>query len=54
MALRAILVDADTCTELGGRIATEPLGPVAFRGKALAVEVFAVPCGAPVADRADG
>jgi len=54
VALRAILVDADTCTELGGRIATEPLGPVAFRGKALAVEVFAVPCGAPVADRADG
>jgi class 3 adenylate cyclase len=39
-------------TELGDRIATERLGPVAFRGKALPVEVFAVPCGAPAADPA--
>ena len=45
VALRAILVDAETCAELGDRIATERLGPVAFRGKALPVEVFAVPCG---------
>ena len=27
-------------------------GPVEFRGKALPVEVFAVPCGAPAADTA--
>ncbi len=52
VALRAILVDAETCAELGARIATERLGPVAFRGKALPVEVFAVPCGAPAADAA--
>src|SRR6478672_915548 len=51
VALRAILVDAETCAALGDRIATERLGPVAFRGKALPVEVFAVPCGAPAADR---
>jgi len=49
VALRAILVDAETCAALGDRIATERLGPVAFRGKALPVEVFAVPCGAPPA-----
>jgi adenylate cyclase len=54
VALRAILVDAATRAELGDRIATEALGPVTFRGKALPVEVFAVPCGAPVADRAAG
>ena len=54
VALRAILVDAETCAELGDRIATERLGPVAFRGKALPVEVFAVPCGVPVADQAGG
>jgi len=46
VALRAILVDADTCAELGDRVAVERLGQVAFRGKALPVEVFAVPCGA--------
>ncbi|HEX2541370.1 MAG TPA: adenylate/guanylate cyclase domain-containing protein [Caldimonas sp.] len=46
VALRAILVDADTCAELGERIATERLGPVMFRGKALPVEVYSVPCGA--------
>ena len=39
---------------LGGRIAIEPLGPVAFRGKAQPVDVFAVPCGAPVAESAGG
>jgi adenylate cyclase len=42
VALRAILVDAETCAALGDRIATERLGPVAFRGKALPVEVYAV------------
>ena len=42
VALRAILVDAETCAELGDRIVTERLGPVTFRGKALPVEVFAV------------
>ena len=47
VALRAILVDAETCAALGDRIATERLGPVAFRGKALPVEVFAVPTSAP-------
>ena len=49
VALRAILVDAETCAALAGRIATERLGPVAFRGKALPVEVFAVPTSAAVA-----
>ena len=47
VALRAILVDAETCAALGDRIATERLGPVAFRGKALPVEVFAVPTSPP-------
>jgi adenylate cyclase len=42
VALRSILIDVATCAELDGRIATEPLGAVAFRGKALPVEVFAV------------
>jgi adenylate cyclase len=42
VALRAILIDAKTCAALGKRIATERLGAVAFRGKALPVEVFAV------------
>jgi len=47
VALRAILVDAETCAALGERIATERLGPVAFKGKALPVEVFAVPTPPP-------
>jgi adenylate cyclase len=42
VALRSILIDVATCAELDGRIATEALGTVAFRGKALPVEVFAV------------
>jgi class 3 adenylate cyclase len=54
VALRAILVDAETCAELGDRIATERLGPVAFRGKALPVEVFAVPCGGAAGAEARG
>ena len=52
VALRAILVDAETCAELGDRIATERLGPVEFRGKAFPVEEFAVRCDAPVANAA--
>lgn len=43
-ALRAILVDAETCADLDDRIATESVGVVSFRGKALPVKVFAVPC----------
>ena len=43
-ALRAILVDAETCADLDDRIAAEPLGVVSFRGKALPVKVFVVPC----------
>ena len=38
----AILVDLATRAELDGAFAIEALGPVAFRGKALPVEVFAV------------
>jgi adenylate cyclase len=47
VALRAILIDAETCAALGERIATERLGAVAFRGKALPVEVFAVATSPP-------
>ncbi len=47
VALRAILVDAETCAALGDRIATERLGPVVFRGKALPVEVYAVATSPP-------
>ena len=42
VAQRAILIDDDTRSALGERVAVEPLGPVPFRGKAAAVEVFAV------------
>ena len=42
---RAILIDQATRDGLGDRIAVEALGPVALKGKAAAVEVFAV--GAP-------
>lgn len=54
VALRAILLDVDTCAELGDRAATERLGPVAFRGKALPVEVFCVPCVAASRDAPGG
>lgn len=37
-----ILIDGATLEGLGDRIPTEPLGPVALKGKAAAVEVFAV------------
>ena len=40
------VLEAATHAELGGRIATEALGSVAFRGKALPVKVFSVPCSA--------
>jgi class 3 adenylate cyclase len=39
---RAILVDRPTREGLSGAIEVEPLGPVAIRGKAAPVEVFAV------------
>ena len=41
-AQRTILIDQATRSALSDRIAVEPLGPVPFRGKATAVEVFAV------------
>jgi class 3 adenylate cyclase len=44
-ASRSILIDQATRDGLGDRIAVEALGPVALKGKAAAVEVFAV--GAP-------
>lgn len=37
-----ILVDVDTQAALDGRLPTEPLGEVRFKGKAAAVPVFAV------------
>jgi adenylate cyclase len=43
-AKRAILIDAATRAALGEDFATEPLGPVQFKGKAAAVDVFAVAC----------
>ena len=42
LAGRAILVDADTRAALGEGAQVEPLGPVQFKGKALAVDVFAI------------
>jgi adenylate cyclase len=39
---RAILIDQATRSALSDKIAVEPLGPVPFRGKSAAVEVFAV------------
>ncbi|HEV3445187.1 MAG TPA: adenylate/guanylate cyclase domain-containing protein, partial [Gemmataceae bacterium] len=39
---RAILIDQATRAALSERIAVEGLGPVPFRGKAAAVEVFSV------------
>jgi class 3 adenylate cyclase len=41
----AVLVDAATQEALAGRVATLPLGPMAIRGKAAAVDVFAVRAG---------
>ncbi len=42
VAVRPILIDGDTRAELGERFALEPLGEVLFKGKAAAVQVFAV------------
>jgi class 3 adenylate cyclase len=42
VAQRAILIDEATRIALSERIAVEPLGPVPFKGKAAAVEVFSV------------
>jgi adenylate cyclase len=39
---RSILIDDVTRSALGDRVAAEPLGPVPFKGKATAVEVFSV------------
>jgi adenylate cyclase len=39
---RPILIDGDTAAALGGTAALEPLGGVQLKGKAAAVEVFAV------------
>jgi class 3 adenylate cyclase len=46
-AQRTILIDAATCASLDGRVAVEALGAALFRGKALPVEVFAVPSDEP-------
>ena len=43
----AILVDGDTQAALAGRVPTEPLGEVQFKGKTTAVPVFAVKLKAP-------
>ena len=42
VAQRVILIDQTTRSVLSERIAVEPLGPVPFKGKAAAVEVFSV------------
>ena len=42
VAQRAILIDDATRAALGEHITVEPLGPVPFKGKAAAVEVFSV------------
>jgi adenylate cyclase len=41
-AARTVLIDGETQSALAGRLATEALGPVQFRGRTAAVEVFAV------------
>lgn len=42
LASRAILVDEETQDALADRLPTEPLGPVSFKGKSEAVDVFAL------------
>ena len=42
VAGRTILIDGATRAALGDRVAVEPLGPVAIRGKAESVDVFSV------------
>jgi class 3 adenylate cyclase len=45
VAGRRVLVDPGTQAALAGRLALEPLGPVQFKGKSAAVEVYAVGTG---------
>ena len=45
VAQRAILIDQATRSALSARITVEPLGPVPFKGKATAVDVFSVDLG---------
>ncbi|HEV2041275.1 MAG TPA: adenylate/guanylate cyclase domain-containing protein [Casimicrobiaceae bacterium] len=45
VAQRAILIDPATRSALSARITVEPLGPVPFKGKAAAVDVFSVDLG---------
>jgi class 3 adenylate cyclase len=45
VAQRAILIDGATRDGLGERVAVEPLGPVAFKGKTVPIDVFAVTIG---------
>jgi class 3 adenylate cyclase len=45
VAERAILIDGATRADLSGHVDVEPLGPVAFKGIAAEVEVFAVRTG---------
>ncbi len=47
VAGRGILIDGDTQAALAGRMPTEPIGAVQFKGKTVAVDVFAVEPGAP-------
>ena len=42
LAQRGVLIDADTRAAIGDALPVEPLGPVLFKGKAVAVEVFAL------------
>jgi class 3 adenylate cyclase len=42
VAVRSILVDGATRAALAGRVASEALGAVQFKGKAQAVDVFAI------------
>jgi class 3 adenylate cyclase len=41
-AQRTILVDDATRTALGERASFEPMGPVVFKGKSAAVDVFSL------------
>jgi len=50
-ALRAILVDAQTRAALGDGTPVEAIGGVVFRGKAAAVEVFAISGGGSLPER---
>ena len=47
VAQRTILIDAATRAKQGDRVAVEALGPVAIKGKALDVDIFAIVPGQP-------